>query len=112
MKRGTHDLLLNKINKGKRFRQNGETPQALYELLKEGLIYEENGRYGLTERGENIRILGYDTHRKSKQLEEQLLGYSPKKYKRTVREIILAFIILLGLLILFIWFNFDALYIK
>lgn len=112
MKRGAHDLLLNKIYKEKRFKQTRENHQALYDLFKEGLIYEEKGRYWLTEQGEKVRILGFQTHKKSKQLEEQLLGYSPKKYKRTAREIILIFIILIGILILFIWFNFDDLYIK
>ncbi|MFZ0490044.1 MAG: hypothetical protein WBV11_13670 [Salegentibacter sp.] len=111
MKRGVHDSILNKIYKGKEFRQNSETAKALLELLREDLIsQEEEGLYHLTQQGENVRLLGFDVHRKSQNLEKELLNYSPKKYRRTTREIILAFIILMGSLILFLWLNFDALY--
>ncbi len=110
MNRGLHDLLLNKIHKGKKLKKNSDTIEVLSELLNAGMIYENKGRYSLTEKGENVRLRGFEVHRKSRKLEKELLGYSPKKHKKNVREIILTFVFLLLILILFLWFNVEVIY--
>lgn len=107
MKRTKQDKLLNKIYKNQNLPTDQKWKKILRELEEEKLIESSQDTYSLTTFGENVRILGYAIHKKSAELEKELLDYSPRKWKIECTGIIAGFILALMILTLVFINNYE-----
>ena len=100
------DLLLSRIYKEENVQPTDKNKRVLLRLEEKGLIRRNRSNYELTEYGQTILVMGYETHKKTEEFEKEILNETPDVVlKKQIILILLSSLLVLLLisLLLLLW---------